>query len=181
MEQSDLPDEPRINTVVLGLGSNQGDRVRYLERALGALIMEIKLEKVSSIYETEPMGLREQPLFLNLVCIGVTRLKPAGLLEFIQRVEKSLGRVRRERFGPRTIDVDILTYEDQVIEKPDLEVPHPRMAERAFVLQPLAEVAPEWRHPVSGKTAKELLKDLEAQAIRPCSFPAPSSGAGPLL
>ncbi len=135
--------------------------------------MHIHLERVSEIYESGPVERRDQPWFLNLVCMGTTTLRPWDLLEFILKVEDDIGRKRGERHAPRTIDVDILTYDDQIMEEPDLWIPHPRMLELAFVLTPLAEIAPEWRHPLSGETAEGALAKLEGQLIRPYSAPPP--------
>ena len=163
----ELLEEPQIGTVLLGLGSNLGDRVRLIGRAIELLAEQIRLEAISSIYETEPVGGRDQPWFLNLVCMGVTRLSPRGVLEFTRTIEDALGRERVEESAPRTIDIDILAYDDRVIDELDLQVPHPRMIERAFVLQPLAEIAPEWRHPVEGSTAESLLEGVEADTVRP--------------
>ncbi|HSG82762.1 MAG TPA: 2-amino-4-hydroxy-6-hydroxymethyldihydropteridine diphosphokinase [Gemmatimonadota bacterium] len=182
VEDQERLDEPVVNTVLLGLGSNEGDRVRQLERALERLKRLIRIERVSSIYETQPVGVRDQPWFLNLVCLGHTRLLPYDLLEFLHEVENSLGRVRsEERFGPRTIDIDILAYEERVLERHDLVLPHPRMTERRFVLEPLAEIVPEWRHPVEGKTAAELLEGLDGDIVRFFSNPPPGSGPAPIL
>ncbi len=142
----------------------------------------INIERVSSIYETQPVGVRDQPWFLNLVCMGHTRLQVYDLLEFVHEVENSLGRVRSEdRFSPRTIDIDILAYEDKVIDAHDLKLPHPRMTERRFVLEPLAEIAPEWRHPVSGQTPGAMLEGLDGDVVRPYSGPPPTSGPAPIL
>ncbi|UCF21594.1 MAG: 2-amino-4-hydroxy-6-hydroxymethyldihydropteridine diphosphokinase [Gemmatimonadota bacterium] len=171
-----------MGSVILGLGSNQGDRVRFLERAVEQLRAQIYLEEMSSIYETQPVGVRDQPWFLNMVCIGTTRLKPGAVLEFVHEVEDSLGRTRSgERWGPRTIDIDILAYEDRVIDRPELKIPHPRLAERAFMLEPLAEIAPDWRHPVLRKTARELLEGLNGDVVRPFSGPLPPAGPTSIL
>ncbi len=177
----ELLEEPQIGTVLLGLGSNLGERVRLIGRAIELLAEQIRLEAISSIYETEPVGVRDQPWFLNLVCMGVTRLSPRGVLEFTRTIEDALGRERVEESAPRTIDIDILAYDDRVIDELDLQVPHPRMIERAFVLQPLAEIAPEWRHPVEGSTAESLLVGVEADTVRPYSVPPPTTGPTPLL
>lgn len=164
VEPGESSDRPRTGDVILGLGSNQGDRVRNLEQALGMLSRDVVIDRISSVYETEPVGVRDQPWFLNLVCTGHTRSSPRGLLERAQAIESALGRQRGPRFGPRPIDIDILAYDEEVIREPDLEVPHPRMVERRFVLEPLAEVAPGWRHPVEGRVATELLNRLEDPA-----------------
>lgn len=177
MEQDERREEPRLGSVLLGMGSNLGDRVRNIELALGHLVEHVKLESISTIYESEPEEVKDQPWFLNLVCAGVTRLKQWDLLEYVHEVEKKLGRERGPRYGPRVIDIDILAYDDLVMAEPDLEIPHPRMAERGFVLVPLAEIAPEWRHPVSGMTADEMLADMDAETVRPYSVPPSPSGA----
>lgn len=176
------PDQPRIGSVLLSLGSNLDDRVRNLERALEHLRAHLNLEAASSIYETQPVGVKDQPWFLNMVCAATTRLKPRALLEYVREVEADLGRERRERFGPRVIDIDILAYDDRVVDEPDLKLPHPRMTERRFVLEPLAEIAPEWRHPAADATARELLDRLESgDEVRPFASPPPLTGPAPLL
>ena len=144
-------------TAYLGLGSNLGDRQANLDRALALLSQRLRLDKVSSIYDSEPVGNIEQPRFLNLVCQVTTNIEPAGLLALAKGIEAKMGRVGGSG-APRTIDIDILFYGDQVIETPELVIPHPRLAKRAFVLAPLVEIAPDLVHPVSGKKAKELLK-----------------------
>ncbi len=168
-------EEPVLGTVILGLGSNLGERVRHLEVALARLRRQINIERVSSIYETEPMDVRDQPWFLNLVCTGLTPLKPNAMLEFVHEIERALGRERGrgEPGGPRTVDIDILAYDDRVVETPDLTIPHPRMAERAFVLVPLAEILPDWRHPLDGKTASELIEGVEGGEVRVFCDPPP--------
>ncbi len=183
MEDYEAQSEPRVSTVILSLGSNLGDRVRYLERALEQLRREVRVERVSSIYETRPVGLADQPWFLNLVCYGVTQMDPHTLLGFIQAIESALGRRRsEERFAPRTLDIDILAFENRVIEEPGLEIPHPRMAERAFVLAPLAEIVPEWLHPVENKSAAELLEALAADDdVRIYADPPPLPATAPVI
>ncbi|MDB4948138.1 MAG: 2-amino-4-hydroxy-6-hydroxymethyldihydropteridin epyrophosphokinae [Gemmatimonadetes bacterium] len=166
---------PAPTPVLLGLGANVGDPVVQLARAVEMLRASVTVEAVSSVWVTEPVGHREQADFHNLVVRGTTRLAPLALLDAAQAVEAALGRVRTFRDGPRTMDVDLLACGALVIRHPRLEVPHPRMAERAFVLRPLAEVAPEWRHPRLGMTARELLNatgDLE-RAERWGALPTP--------
>ena len=147
-------------TVYLGLGSNLGNRRDNLDRALDFLSQRLRIGKVSSIYDTEPVGNINQPRFLNLVCQAYTTLSPIELLALVKGIENKLGRVPSKSNAPRPIDIDILFYGDQVIETPELIVPHPRLAERAFVLIPLAEIAPELVHPVSGKTIEELKRGV---------------------
>jgi 2-amino-4-hydroxy-6-hydroxymethyldihydropteridine diphosphokinase len=156
-----------LKTVYLGLGSNVGDRENNLREALERLDAErIRVLRRSSLYETEPQELRGQPWFLNAVVEAETDLFPRQLLGCIQNIEREMGRRRVTPKGPRNIDVDILFYGRAVIDTPELKTPHPRIALRRFVLEPLAEIAPEFRHPVSGKTAREMLAALEAQGIR---------------
>ena len=147
--------------VYLGLGSNMGDRRNNLNRARDYLSQRLRVEKVSSVYETEPVGNIEQPRFLNLVCEVYTNLAPMELLSLDKGVERKLGRVPGKSDEPRPIDIDILFYDDQIIETPELVIPHPGLTERAFVLVPLAEIAPELVHPVNGKTIKELIKGVD--------------------
>ncbi|HEY81795.1 MAG TPA: 2-amino-4-hydroxy-6-hydroxymethyldihydropteridine diphosphokinase [Dehalococcoidia bacterium] len=152
-------------TVYLGLGSNLGDRQENLDRALEFLSQRLRMGKVSSVYDTEPLGDSTQPRFLNLVCQVYTRLEPLALLTLIKGIESKLGRTGKSG-AARTIDIDILLYGDQVIDTPKLVIPHPKMTERAFVLVPLDEIAPNLVHPVSGKTIRELLGEItEKQGV----------------
>jgi 2-amino-4-hydroxy-6-hydroxymethyldihydropteridine diphosphokinase len=152
-------------TVYLSLGSNLGDRQANLDRALEFLSQRLRMGKISSIYDTEPLGDSNQPRFLNLVCQAFTHLQPAGLLVLVKGIERKLGRVGKSG-TPRTIDIDILLYGDQVIKTPELVIPHPKMTERAFVLIPLDEIASDLVHPVAGRTIKELLQNAtEKQGV----------------
>ena len=156
-----------MKTVYLGIGSNVGDREANLREALERLeAAGIRVARRSSIYETEPRDLRDQPWFLNAVVEVETDLFPLQLFAHIQNVEREMGRRRLTPKGPRNIDIDILFYGRSVIDTADLQVPHPRIAQRRFVLEPLSEIASEFRHPVSGKTAREMLAAIEPQAVR---------------
>lgn len=145
------------NEAYLGLGANLGDPEEQLARAIRELAAADTLEAVSSLYLTEPVGRQDQPPFLNLVCRISTPLRPSELLARIRSVEEGLGRVRRRRNDPRTIDIDILSFADEVLDTADLTIPHPRMHLRAFVLVPLGQIAPDWKHPVLGLTPSEMM------------------------
>nr|BAL57654.1 2-amino-4-hydroxy-6-hydroxymethyldihydropteridine pyrophosphokinase [uncultured Deinococcota bacterium] len=152
----------------VGLGSNLGDRAAYLLSGLSALsrLPETRLLRLSPLYETEPLG-PPQPRYLNLVAEVETALPPRGLLEAMLAIERALGRERRERWGPRTLDLDLLLYGDLVVREEGLELPHPRLHERAFVLVPLLDLLPEGRHPLLGRTFAELLSALGRQGVWP--------------
>lgn len=156
--------------VFLSLGANLGDRLQNLQHALTALRLEgISIVRQSSLYETEPQDIAQQPWFLNIAVECRTKLLPLPLLNVLRRIEKTLGRDRTEAAipkGPRLIDIDILFYGDTIIETPELVVPHPRMMERRFVLAPLAEIAPELRHPVSGTLLRDQLNKIQGQLVR---------------
>jgi len=156
-----------MKTVYLGLGSNVGNREQHIETALAKLASaDVRVTRVSSVYETEPVGFAAQRLFLNLAVEIETDLFPMQLLSRISKIEQALGRVRTIENGPRTLDIDILLYGRAVIHSFKLEVPHPRMAERRFVLAPLAELAPELRHPVTHKTIRAMLEAAPALSMR---------------
>jgi 2-amino-4-hydroxy-6-hydroxymethyldihydropteridine diphosphokinase len=143
--------------IYLALGSNLGDRMSNLASAVEHLSQKVNIKKVSTVYETEPVYYKEQSLYLNAVLSAVTELEPSDLLRFVKSIESDLGRQPSFRNAPRTIDIDILFYGDQVAETAELIIPHPRIAERAFVLVPLAEIAPGLVHPVLQKRVSELL------------------------
>jgi len=154
-------------TVFLSLGTNLGDRVENLRAALQALLPIVDIQAVSPVFETPPWGFTEQPSFLNMVVQGNTELNPAALLSRLKSIEADLGRQPSFRYGPRLIDLDILYFGNQVFELESLSIPHPRLQERAFVLVPLAELAPGLRHPLLGKTASELLAAVDQGDIHP--------------
>ncbi len=156
-----------MGAVYLGIGSNLGNRESNLAKALEALSRRMTIERISSIYETEPVGYVEQPWFLNMVCSGTTGLDPFEVLSLAKEIEAQLGRIPDFPNAPRTIDIDIIFYDDRIIETTDLVIPHPRMVERAFVLIPLAEIAPEFIHPANGTSVKELLsKIINSKQVR---------------
>ena len=149
----------------LALGSNLGDRKGYLKNAVEALEQRgIQVVRRASIYETEPKGLEIQPWFLNTAALCRTDFDPGRLLEVCLAIERDNERIRDQSNGPRTLDIDIIFYGDRVIDEPELTIPHPRFSERRFVLVPLAEVAPDFVDPVSGKTIATLLEECPDQA-----------------
>jgi len=152
-----------METVLLALGSNLGDRLELLRQARTMIEKHpgISVQGVSPVYETAPVGgPDDQPPFLNTAMEVGTTLPPEELLAWCRKVEESCGRIRGERWGPRSIDIDILFYGNLVIRQPELTVPHPRLHERRFVLIPLNELAPDFVHPVFGRTCRELLENL---------------------
>lgn len=159
--------------ILIGLGSNVtgpwGSPRQTLERALAALgEPPLRLERASAIIASEPWGRKDQPVYANAVARIKTRLQPLELLSYLRQIERAAGRERRERWGERTLDLDILDYNGMKLNETadqstdaQLVLPHPSMHERAFVLEPIAEIAPRWRHPVLGSTAKQLLAKLD--------------------
>ena len=154
------------HTIYLALGSNLGDRRGYLSAALQQLREIMDIASVSSLYETEPVGYLAQPKFLNMVCSGKTELSVQELLQAVKAIETTLGRQSTFRNGPRPIDIDIIFYDELQVDAEDLTIPHPRMAERAFVLAPLAEIAPDLIDPVSKQSVEELLAAIPQDGVQ---------------
>jgi 2-amino-4-hydroxy-6-hydroxymethyldihydropteridine diphosphokinase len=154
-----------MKTIFIALGTNLGDRIANLRTALDALPPQVVETRRSHIYETPPWGFTEQPPFLNMVIEAETSLAPRALLDYLKMQEKALGRVKSFRNGPRQIDLDILFYADLLLENEDLIIPHPRLHQRAFVLVPLAEIAPQFEHPRLKKSITELLQEVDIRGI----------------
>jgi len=163
------------NLAYLSLGSNLGDRMQHLEEAIHRMGSIGVVRLLSSLYETEPVEFTDQPLFLNCAVALETSASPDELIRQLLEIEKALGRQRIQRKGPRKIDLDILLFDDQIVDTPELKIPHPAMHQRRFVLEPLAEIAPEARHPVLKKTVRELLDELSpGQSVRQIGMMADS-------
>lgn len=151
--------------IFLALGSNLGDRLANLQNTIRALPPEVQVTAQSPVYETPPWGYQDQPVFLNQVAAAQTALLPEELLRYLKDLEAELGRKPTFHYGPRQIDIDILFYDDLVYHSGDLVIPHPRLSERAFVLVPLADLAPQLRHPVSGESIQEMLARVDSSQI----------------
>ncbi len=150
-----------LHTVYLALGTNLGDRQDNLTNALASLPPAVHVLRISPVYETEPWGYADQPRFLNQVIQAETELAPQELLAYLKRLEAAIGRTPTFHYGPRLIDLDILLYDDQQIATPDLTIPHPHMTERAFVLVPLRDLAPQLVIPGTGKTVEEIIAEKD--------------------
>jgi 2-amino-4-hydroxy-6-hydroxymethyldihydropteridine diphosphokinase len=146
--------------VAIALGSNLGDRYAHLAFAIARLSEFVDDLRVSSLHETDPVGVGEQPRFLNAAVVGDTNESPRSLLRRLLDIEREGGRQRPYPGAPRTLDLDLILYADHVIDEPDLRVPHPRFRERRFVLEPLAEIAAQWVDPETGKSVAEILNSL---------------------
>jgi 2-amino-4-hydroxy-6-hydroxymethyldihydropteridine diphosphokinase len=153
--------------VYLALGTNLGERLANLQAARAGMAPAARILECSPVYETAPWGDLDQPFFLNQVIKTETDLPPEELLVYVKNLETRLGRVPGRVNGPRLIDIDIIFYDDLILETPVLSLPHPRLAGRAFVLAPLADIAPELRHPAWNKTVSELLAECDTQGIHP--------------
>jgi 2-amino-4-hydroxy-6-hydroxymethyldihydropteridine diphosphokinase len=151
-----------MRRVYIGIGSNLGDRDFLVRKAVEALrqLPQTNVSGVSSLYDTEPVGETEQPPFLNAVAWIETELPARDLLWQMLLIERRMGRVRAKRWGPRPIDLDLLFYDTELIDEPDLQVPHPEANRRAFVLLPLLELDPHFRHPVTGETVRRMIQKL---------------------
>lgn len=153
------------HTVYIALGTNLGDRRANLRAAIESMPPEIHVLAESHVYETPPWGYKDQPAFLNMVIKAQTDLEPEPLLKYLKQLEVELGRKQNFRWGPRLIDLDILFYDDLALDSPPLVIPHPRLHERAFVLVPLIDVAPDLIHPALHKSIRELLAEADTQGI----------------
>jgi len=153
-----------VTEVYIGIGSNLGDRIANISKGVALFSSYGNIESMSSVYETEPEGLKGQPDFLNCVIKVQVEMEPAHLLALLKKIEKEMGRKRGRRNGPRLIDLDLLFYNNRVIDTPDLKVPHPHLPQRAFVLVPMVEIARGFLHPALHKSMLQLLTELESAA-----------------
>jgi len=155
-----------MSIIYLALGTNLGHRLANLRAAVAALPPAVSVLAQSPVYETPPWGVAGQPAFLNMALKGETHLAPLALLAYLKQLETQLGRISSIRYGPRLIDLDILFYDDLVLDTPELTIPHPRLHERAFVLVPLADLAPALVHPALGKPVSRLLEGVDANGVK---------------
>jgi len=165
-DQKDMQTEKK-EQIFLSLGSNLGDREANLKLVLSELPPEVEVIKESSIYQTEPWGFMDQPDFLNQVLSVKTALAPHDLLIYVKNIELKIGREPSFRFGPRLVDIDILFYSQEIIEDETLDIPHPRICERAFVLIPLMEIAPDLIYPGTDRKVSDFLKDVDGFVVNP--------------
>lgn len=166
-----------MTEVLLGFGGNLGDPAAAIEAALARLAAAgVRVTRRSAFYRTAPWGVTDQPDFVNLCAAAETALAPRGLLDLIQTIERELGRERRERWGARLIDIDILTYGDAAVVEPGLTIPHPHLAERAFVLVPLAEIAPD--KTIAGRKVREWAEAVDRSGVERLDPPLDISGRG---
>jgi len=152
--------------VYLALGSNLGNRLSNLKEAIAALPPQMEVKAKSAVYETPPWGYEDQPKFLNQVLKATTYLDPEPLLKHLKRLEVALGRKETFQNGPRLIDIDILFYDELILNKPSLVIPHPRLQERGFVLLPLMDLDPNLTHPVTKKSVREMMTDCNVEGIK---------------
>ena len=149
-----------MHNIFLALGSNLGDRLENIKKAIDLLNSEVRISKSALIYESRAVGFKEQPNFLNTVVGGETNFPPDDLLVFLKEVEKNVGRTKSVHWGPREIDIDILFYDDLIFKNETLEIPHPQIASRDFVLVPMNDIASDFIHPIFRKTIKQLLEEF---------------------
>jgi 2-amino-4-hydroxy-6-hydroxymethyldihydropteridine diphosphokinase len=152
--------------VAISLGSNLGDRPKNLQQALKKLKGLVRIRRRSSLYETDPWGYTDQPKFLNQVIVGISQLGASDLLRRLKQIEQDMGRQATFQYGPRLIDLDLLYYGETILHTNELDLPHPRLHERAFVLVPLAEIAPNWVHPILKRPTRDLLTMVSSEGVR---------------